>query len=705
MKKRIGVFVFYDKDGIVSDYVPYLLNDLKQNLDRLVVVCNGKLSAQGRDCLERYTSEIYVRDNIGYDAGAYKEAFDHFIGWDVLNDYDELVLCNDTFYGPLYPFEQVFRKMDSGNPELDFWGLTVHGKMEGSWWKDHNRYGFLPAHLQSFFLVVRSRLFHSAEFKRFWDEMDIDLDSVDDAIANFETSFTKVFEDEGFRWAPYCDTRELDDHKNQYIINQNVYNCAELIEKYGCPIIKRRAFIWGNHLEASDGGNAARAMEYIQTHTDYDTRLIFSHLLRVTDLSLLKRNLHWDYVLSKETSSLKFHPEKGTALVVFHMYYPDLVDTCLHYLMDLPDYVDVLVTTSNDALDKNKVIEKLSGIQGKFLGIIEAPKRGRDIAAFLVAARTTILTYQYACFTHDKKMSSEAHYPTIGENFRELIEENVLASGEYVANIIELFEENPCLGVAAPPAPFMGSYLNSVGNAWQGNFEIAQKLAKELNLSCMMSEESQPYILGTSLWFRTEALRPILEHDFKETDLPEEPLAPDGTISHAIERIFPFVAQSQGYYSAWIMTEEYASLHLEQINYMLSAILGEWGKRFPTYASFESFFNGFRTLLDDVSRPKSEAKQQSKVWGAKEAFLAWDPDLIRAAELAERHEEVGLNTIGFASAWSLFRISLSVWRKKHSPSKLNREMGEFMAKQKMPSVQQSWWLVRKTFGIWLKKII
>ena len=73
-KKRLGVFVFYDKDGIVDDYVIYLLNDLKENLDRLVIVCNGALTPDGRDRLEKISPEVYVHENHGYDVGAYKAA-------------------------------------------------------------------------------------------------------------------------------------------------------------------------------------------------------------------------------------------------------------------------------------------------------------------------------------------------------------------------------------------------------------------------------------------------------------------------------------------------------------------------------------------------------------------------------------------------------------------------------------------------------
>ena len=71
--KRVAIYFFYDKDGIVDGYVDYFLEDLKKNLDRLIVVCNGKLTSEGRKKFSKYTSEIIVRENKGFDVWAYKE--------------------------------------------------------------------------------------------------------------------------------------------------------------------------------------------------------------------------------------------------------------------------------------------------------------------------------------------------------------------------------------------------------------------------------------------------------------------------------------------------------------------------------------------------------------------------------------------------------------------------------------------------------
>ena len=62
--KRLGIFFFYEKNGDVDDFITYYLRDLARNLTELIVVCNGKLSKQGRAAFEEFTDQIIVRENI-----------------------------------------------------------------------------------------------------------------------------------------------------------------------------------------------------------------------------------------------------------------------------------------------------------------------------------------------------------------------------------------------------------------------------------------------------------------------------------------------------------------------------------------------------------------------------------------------------------------------------------------------------------------
>lgn len=125
--KRLAIFFFYDKSGIVDRYVPYLLDDLKKNVTEICTVCNGGIPEKSKEVLEQY-GEVFIRENKGFDVWAYKEAMAHY-GWDRLQIYDEVILLNNTIMGPVYPFQETFEKMD--HMDVDFWGLTEYFQFAG----------------------------------------------------------------------------------------------------------------------------------------------------------------------------------------------------------------------------------------------------------------------------------------------------------------------------------------------------------------------------------------------------------------------------------------------------------------------------------------------------------------------------------------------------------------------------------------------
>ena len=98
--KRLGIFFFFDAQGIVDSYVETLLTDMVKNLSELVIVVNGELTAKSYAKLTAFTDNIILRENKGLDAWAYKTAMESY-GWDRLVEFDEVVLFNATIMGPV----------------------------------------------------------------------------------------------------------------------------------------------------------------------------------------------------------------------------------------------------------------------------------------------------------------------------------------------------------------------------------------------------------------------------------------------------------------------------------------------------------------------------------------------------------------------------------------------------------------------------
>jgi len=63
-----------------------------------------------------------------------------------------------------------------------------------------------------------------------------------------------------------------------------------------------------------------------------------------------------------------------------------------------------------------------------------------------------------------------------------------------------------------------------------------------------------------------------LQHQRLHQCLQEPVPVLDGDIMHAVERVYPFVAQDAGYYSAWGLTDAFARLEITNLNYMLRDI-------------------------------------------------------------------------------------------------------------------------------------
>ena len=53
--KRCGIFVFFDKQGLVGDYIITLLKSLEDVINKLIIVINGEIQIDERMKLYEYT--------------------------------------------------------------------------------------------------------------------------------------------------------------------------------------------------------------------------------------------------------------------------------------------------------------------------------------------------------------------------------------------------------------------------------------------------------------------------------------------------------------------------------------------------------------------------------------------------------------------------------------------------------------------------
>jgi len=175
--KRAAVLVHYDRNDMVDPYVYTYLKALKPCTSHLVFVSTAKLDMKQLEDLKLICEKVIVRENIGYDFMSYKiglESFDY-------TSYDEVLLCNDSVYGPFYPMTQLFDSMQS--MKCDFWGIT-----------DNSVMGY---HLQSYFMLFKHPVLTSSTFKNFWKSVKV-LPHKSDIIKFYEVGLTKHLMNAGY---------------------------------------------------------------------------------------------------------------------------------------------------------------------------------------------------------------------------------------------------------------------------------------------------------------------------------------------------------------------------------------------------------------------------------------------------------------------------------------------------------------------------
>ena len=500
--KRLGIYFFYDQDGVVDDYIPFLLNDLLKSLTELIVVCNGKLTPEGRAVFKRYTNQIIVRENKGLDVWAYKTALD-YKGWQELVKYDEIVLLNATIMGPVYPFEEMFREMS--HRDIDFWGITKYGQEDFDPF-GCNPYGFIPEHIQSHFMVYRQSLVSSIEFQQYWNELP-QIDSYKDSVGIHESSFTKRFSDKGFSWDVYVHAAEFEVLTTYPLI----FYPKELVRDFKCPIFKRRSFFQDYNYVVTNtlGQPTLEFYNYLKDTGLYDVRMIWQNILRTCNQADIAKNMHLDYIVP--TSSLKntdidsIIKEKRIALVM-HLYFPDLLEDSLNWASAMPPTADVYITTNTEA-KKQAIEDVFKKLECNHLEVRVIENRGRDVSSLLVGVKDILFNYDYVCFVHDKK-TAQLKPGSVGEGFAYKCFKNTLYNKTFVKNVINLFVENPNLGILSPPIPNHGDFFPSLGMEWTSNFANTKQLAQKLGITVPMTENKEHLApLGTMFWFRAEAMK------------------------------------------------------------------------------------------------------------------------------------------------------------------------------------------------------
>lgn len=179
---RVVVYSHYDRDNIIDDYSVEQIKELS-TVASVIFVSTSSLPSVEEQKISVYTKKIICRENVGYDFLSYRIGYEEALNLGL--EIDELVLCNDSVYGPFTPLAPFFSRAEPIH--CDFWGVTS-SRING--W-----------HLQSYFLVFRKQVLVSDFFKRFMKSITI-LNDKASIIQEYEIGISQILITKGFK--PFC---------------------------------------------------------------------------------------------------------------------------------------------------------------------------------------------------------------------------------------------------------------------------------------------------------------------------------------------------------------------------------------------------------------------------------------------------------------------------------------------------------------------
>lgn len=552
--KRLGIFFFYDRDGIADRYVEYLVTEFKKSQDYLITVSNGELSEDAHKMFSSCSDNVIVRENKGLDVGAYLAAL-RSLGWNELEKYDEITIMNFTLMGPVYPLIDMYN--DMAMEDVDFWGISKHFKF------DHDLlgnipYGYLPEHIQSHFMVFRSSLVKSKEFQDFWDNMP-KIENYKDSVAMFEATFTKRFSDYGFKWKVYSSVDDMEGVSYNPIMEYP----TELVKNRKCSLFKRRSFFQEQDvvLDTTMGEAVSDLFNYLEKESDYDTGLIWENIIRTCNHADFAKALNLNYVLStKVVENNRSHAYK--IVIVMHLRNQEQLTRSIHYANQLPNDIDIKVLVRSEELDYYKTHFVIT--KGNSIEFIECQKES-DADCFMEIA-DRIKDYDIGCYYHD------ACGNVVKNSFYYKNTENLLYNDMYIQNVIQTFAENAYLGLLVPPTPNHSQYISMYGREWHGYYQESESVVKTLGIDVPISDKKEPIApFGNMFWFRIDALVPKMQQlqqlkkDYETERFP-----------HIWKRVLPFICLKNGFYPAYVLTDYCSRMELTNFNYYMR----EYGRFF-----------------------------------------------------------------------------------------------------------------------------
>ena len=241
-------------------------------------------------------------------------------------------------------------------------------------------------------------------------------------------------------------------------------------------------------------------------------------------------------MISAEQKNLKISKLENTVGIVIHAFYPDVLEEIIKKIKLIKGHKFKLYVSSikdneksvNEILKKSKLSFHLEINENK----------GRDILPFLkIINQVKKDKIDLILKLHTKKTKHRED----GAQWRNDLMNQLLSPRRFEFNIKKMRNPRYKFGIIGPERHVvsMDTYIGS-------NLENLLKLSKAIGVD--ENEMMQlPFVAGSMFFANTKIFEPILNLGLKDDDFDAERGQVDGTIMHAIERLFTISAHAGGW--------------------------------------------------------------------------------------------------------------------------------------------------------------
>ena len=221
---RTVVFAAFSPDGKIPETTLFYLKELHKVSETIIYISDNPVYATEVKKLKNLVSYCAFLRHGENEFGSYKRGYLWAKNKGLLEKTTELIFCNDSCYGPVYPLNEMFKSMSA--KKADFWGITAH-KSKAT-----------KIHLQSYFLVFKRQVFTSSVFDRFMTSIKKEKNNWS-VMLKYENRLNTTLSAAGFSFQSYI-PYEQGSTEYPYMFKNDLLYFPRYLLAHKSPLIKAK---------------------------------------------------------------------------------------------------------------------------------------------------------------------------------------------------------------------------------------------------------------------------------------------------------------------------------------------------------------------------------------------------------------------------------------------------------------------------------